>query len=230
MVMKLRHTELSIPAGPIWLRANLAHAPDVRALVIVAQTAVGQHESSREAYFAAALQAQGFATLLLDLITRHEDERDPDVRFNTPLLATRIDAVLDWLDHQPPLTGLSRGLCANGTGSGAAVRAASRAEGRLHALFCRGGRLDLAGAGPLATLTQPVFVVAGRDDPGRDMIARAYALIRTEKKWQDIGHAGALFVEPGTLETVSKLAAQWLDATLPPPTPASAPPEDAPAT
>ena len=227
--MKLRHTELSIPAGPVWLRANLVHAPDVRGLAIIAQTAVGQHETSREAYFASALQAAGFATLLLDLITRYEDERDPDVRFNTPLMATRIDAVLDWLDHQPPLTGLSRALCANGTGSGAAVRSAARAGDRLHALFCRGGRLDLAGAGPLGHLSQPVFVVAGRNDPGRDMIVRAYALIRADKKWQDIGGAGPLFSEPGVLETVSAFAAQWLTLTLPPSQPPTAPPEEAPA-
>ena len=40
--MKLRHTELSIPAGTIWLRARLAHAPDVRGLVIIAHTNNGE--------------------------------------------------------------------------------------------------------------------------------------------------------------------------------------------
>ena len=32
--MKLRHTQLSIPANGVWLDGMLAHAPDVRALAL----------------------------------------------------------------------------------------------------------------------------------------------------------------------------------------------------
>jgi dienelactone hydrolase len=224
--MKLRHTELSIPAGPVWLGGHLAHAPDTRALIVLLQTSAGNHRDSREAYVAQLLQQAGFATFLLDLLTPHEDARDPDARYNTPLLAARLEAALTWLDHQPPLQGLARGVLASGTGSGAAVRAASRTQDGFQALFCRAGRLDLAGAGPLANVGMPVYVAVGRKDPGRDMVRRAYELIRTEKQWQEIGDVDDLFDQPGALETATRLAASWFDHTLPaarPPGPAGAP-------
>ena len=230
-MMKLRQTELSLPAGPVWLRAHLAHAPDVRALVLIAQTSVGRHRDSREAYVADLLQKAGFATLLLDLLTAHEDERDPDVRFNTPLLATRIEAAFEWVDNQPPLIGLARALLTSGTGCGAAIRAASRTDEQFNALFCRAGRLDLAGAGPLGNVTMPVFVAVGTGDPGRSMIRRAYDLIRADKHWQDIGETDELFSRPGALEAVTTHAAKWFDKILPAPrTPSpEAPADGAPA-
>lgn len=228
--MKLRNIELSLPAGSVWLGAHMAHAPDVRALVILAQTAAGRHETSREAYVAEQLRQAHFATLILDLLTPQEESRDPDIRFNTPLLATRLEAALEWVDHQPPLEGLARGLMTSGTGSGAAVRVASRTEDRFNALFCRAGRLDLAGAGPLANVTMPVFVAVGRKDPGRNMIRRAYDLIRADKRWQEVGGADETFSQPGTLETVTGLAAPWFDQVLPLPRPPgeAEPPSDAP--
>jgi len=215
MGMKLRQTELSLPAAQVWLGGHLAHAPDARALVVITQTSAGNHRNSREAYVANLLQQAGFATLLMDLVTPHEETRDPDLRYNTPLLATRLEAALEWVDHQPPLAGLSRGVLASGTGSGAAIRAASRTDEQFNALFCRAGRLDLAGVGPLANVSMPVFVAAGRKDPGRDMIRRAYDLIRAEKRWQDIGDADDLFTQPGALETVTRLASSWFEQTLP---------------
>ena len=212
--MKLRQTELNIPAGPVWLHAHLAHAPDVRGLVIITQIDAGENGGGADTRFAQALQSAGYATFLLNLLSDQEAARDADVRFNTPLLATRIEAAFDWLDHQPPLDGLARALAASGTGSGAAMRAASRADERLKALLCRAGRLDLAGARPLGTVAMPVFVAVGEADPGRDMIKRAFTLIRAEKTWRDIPDAGAQFTEAGTIEQTGKFAAAWLDDVL----------------
>ena len=139
-MMKLRHTALSIPAGPVWLEALLAHSPDAAGLVLVAQTAVGNHRDSREAHFTRRLQEAGFATLLFDLLTHYEETRDPDSRFNTPLLGQRIRAVFEWLRHQPPLAHLPVGFVASGTGCGAAVRALAHEPEMVDALVCRGGR------------------------------------------------------------------------------------------
>ena len=102
-MMKLRHSPLSIAAGPIWLEAMQAHSPDAPGLILVAQTTVGHHRDSREAHFVQRLQKAGYATLLFDLLTRYEENRDPDTRYIAPLLGTRIGAVFEWLRHQPPL-------------------------------------------------------------------------------------------------------------------------------
>lgn len=219
MTMKLRNIELSLPAGPIWLGARLAHAPDVRGLIIVTQTSAGRHDTSRDAYVTHQMQSAGYATLLLDLLTVHEESRDPDIRFNTPLLATRLEAALEWADHQPPLDGLARGVLCSGTASGAAVRVAARIDEGFDALFCRGGRMDLAGAGPLANVTMPVLVAVGRNDPGRDMLRRAYDLIKAPKQWQDIGGADDSFSQPGALDAATTLAANWFPQVLRAPQP-----------
>jgi hypothetical protein len=117
--VKLRHTPISLPATDVWLDGLLAHAPDVRGLALIPQTSVGNHRDSRDAYVAAALQREGFATLILDLITRYEHNRDPDIRYNIPLLTRRVIAASDWLGHQPPLKRLAVGILGAATGSGA---------------------------------------------------------------------------------------------------------------
>ncbi|MBT0961321.1 alpha/beta hydrolase [Denitromonas iodatirespirans] len=209
MSLTLRHTTLSLPAGPVWLAARLAHAPDVRALVILARSTLDDDQSASETAICHALNQAGYATLGLDLVTPHEDERDPDLRYNTPLLATRIEAALAWLDHQPPLHDLARGLVTGGTASGAAIRAASRSTDRLHALFCIGGRIDLAGAGPLRALALPLCVAVGQHAPGRAMMHQAYSLIRTEAAWQEIDDTG--LSAPATLARIIPVLVRWFD-------------------
>ena len=61
-MMKLRHTPISIAAGPVWLEALQAHSPDADGLILIAQNSVGNHRNSREAHFAHCLQNAGFAT------------------------------------------------------------------------------------------------------------------------------------------------------------------------
>ena len=63
-MMKLRHTPISIAAGPVWLEALQAHSPDADGLILIAQNSVGNHRNSREAHFAHCLQNAGFATLI----------------------------------------------------------------------------------------------------------------------------------------------------------------------
>ena len=155
-MMKLRHSPLSIAAGPIWLEAMQAHSPDAPGLILIAQSAVGHHRDSREAHFVQRLQKAGYATLLFALLTRYEENRAPDTRYNAPLLGTRIGAVFEWLRHQPPLAELPVGLVASGTGSAAAVRAVAKEPEMVGALVCRGGRPSLAGIAPLRQTIQQV--------------------------------------------------------------------------
>ena len=220
MSLTLRHTTLSLPAGPVWLTARLAHAPDVRGLVILARSTLDDEQTARERAIGDALNRAGFATLGLDLATTHEDERDPDLRYNTPLLANRIEAALAWLDHQPPLHGLARGLVASGTASGAALRAASRSADRLSALFCLGGRIDLAGAGPLGALALPLCLAVSHDDPARAMLRQAFGLIHGGAQWHDADDAG--LTAPAALARVIPVLVHWFEQHLP--APANTPP------
>jgi len=220
--VKLRNTILSIPAERVWLDAWLAHAPDVRGLALILQPSAASDAGSRESHVARVLQADGFATLTLNLLTRHEEARDPDARYNVPQMANRILAVTEWIGHQPPLAPLAIGLVAAGTASGGAVRAAWKAPEHFAAIVCRGGRPDLAGAAPLAALRLPIRIVVGGADPDLAIITQAYEHLRGPRDWQRVDGAGALFVEPGALERFARLASEWLARQLPPPRPVDA--------
>jgi dienelactone hydrolase len=226
--VKLRHTPISLPATDVWLDGLLAHAPDVRGLALIPQTSVGNHRDSRDAYVAAALQREGFATLILDLITRYEHNRDPDIRYNIPLLTRRVIAASDWLGHQPPLKRLAVGILGAATGSGAVVRAAAKAPERFDALVCRGGRPDLAGAAPLRALRVPMRFLVGSEDTTAPILQQAYGMLTGPHDWQVVPGAGELFAEPGALEAASLLAAEWFQRHLSPPAPQSEEPDEPP--
>ncbi|MCK6374853.1 MAG: dienelactone hydrolase family protein [Zoogloea sp.] len=213
-MMKLRHTELSIPAGPVWLEALQAHAPDSAGLIVIAQTAVGNHRESREAHFAQRLQDAGFSTLIFDLLTRYEENRDPDTRYNTPLLGQRINALFEWLRHQPPLTDLPIGLVASGTGSAAAIRAIAREPEMIGAFVCRGGRPGLAGITPLRQVACPTLMIVGSHDENLPNVRQAFDLIGGRKTWRSIAGTDEFFREPGALDDAATLAAEWFHAHL----------------
>lgn len=214
--MKLRHSLISIPADGIWLDGSLAHAPDVRGLALVVQPGASQATHQREAEIAGVLQQAGFATLTLDLLTRHEEQRDPDARFNVSRLTDRILAAVDWVDHQPPLAALPIGLLGSGTASAAVIRAAVKNPERFDALACLAGRPDLAGASPLRSLKVPTLFVVGRDDPGTAIMRQAFEMISALREWHAAGGAEPERVSRQELEASTALAAQWFVQQLPP--------------
>ena len=77
--MKLRNTLISIPAQGAWLDGLLAHAPDVRGLAVLPQSSGHPALDTGPRPLELALQSRGFATMRLDLLTRQEALRDPDV-------------------------------------------------------------------------------------------------------------------------------------------------------
>lgn len=223
--MKLRNTTLSIATGAAWLDARLAHAPNVAGLIVILKPGSVADEEGREAYIARTMQASGYATLTVDLLTHHEETRDPDARYNVPQLASRIEGVRDWIAHQPPLEGLAVGLISCDTATGAAIRTAARHPGDYAAIAARGGRADLAGGGPLRALATPLCLVVGDQDPGRAMIRHAFELVSAPNEWVEAPGVSELFIEPGALDGFCRHAAAWFARHLPPPQPRASSPE-----
>lgn len=188
--MKLRNTLISIPAGGAWLDGVLSHAPDVRGLVLLPASDTYHPPRIDASRLANALQEAGFATMSLNLLTRHEAARDADAGFNVSLLASRLAAAIDWTDHQPPLAPLPLGLVATGTACAAVVRAVSTPPERVVAIACLGGRPDLAGAAPLRALTVPTRFIVDRSDPQAAIAEAAYALIpKSVSSWREVSAA-----------------------------------------
>lgn len=181
--MKLRHTQLSIPANGVWLDGMLAHAPDVRALALCLHS--HGHPALEQAArpLELALQAAGFATMVVNLLTRQEAQRDPDAPYNIPRLTERILAATEWTAHQPPLAGLPLAVVAGDTGCAAAIRAAVKAPETFAAIACLGGRADLAGAEPLRAVRTPVRLVVTPGSAEAAILERAYPLMKGNHHW-----------------------------------------------
>lgn len=210
--------DLDLPADGRHLPARWQAPARPRAAVLLLQAAGGLHATSRNAYLAEALGRAGFGCLMADLLTRHEDHRHPDARYNIALLARRLLAARTWLASQPLAAGLPLALFAAGTAAAAALRVAARGDADLCAVMCRSGRPDLAGAGLLRALACPTLLITGEHDAGNVAVNRsAWELLSCEKALVVVPGAGELFQEPGALEAVANHAVDWLNRRIPAP-------------
>ncbi|MGA2930712.1 MAG: phosphoribosyltransferase, partial [Acidimicrobiales bacterium] len=96
------------------------------------------------------------------------------------------------------------------TGAGAALWAAAEPGSSIAAVVSRGGRPDLAGP-KLAQVRAPtLLIVGGRDEVVLELNRQAQSQMRCESRLVVVPGATHLFEEPGALQEVSRLAADWL--------------------
>jgi dienelactone hydrolase len=219
-----------VPAGGARLAGELTVPPQAFGFVLFAHGSGSSRFSTRNQFVARILEQTGLATLLLDLLTPEEealDRRTGHLRFDIPLLATRLVAIIDWFKRQPALSSPGRPAVSTGdapalntlpvcifgasTGGGAALRAAADRPDEVAAVVSRGGRPDLA-AGALPDVVAPtLLIVGGEDTPVLAMNRDAMPRMRGEVSLEIIPGATHLFEEPGTLERVARLAAEWFN-------------------
>lgn len=205
--------EREVLIGALQLPGNLTLPAGAGALVLFAHGSSSSRQSPRNRAVARALNEQGMATLLFDLLNLDEEQDRTNV-FDIALLADRLIAAVQWIDGQPELARLPLGLFGASTGAAAALVAAARLGGRVGAVVLRGGRPDLA-AGALEQVTAPtLLIVGGLDDVVIELNEQAYARLRVEKALEIVPDATHLFPEPGALERVMALAADWFSTHL----------------
>lgn len=179
-------------------------------LVIFAHGSGSSRHSPRNQRVARALNGAGLRTMLLDLLTPEEEQTDLVTarhRFDIDLLGERVGRAVDWaLDElQPPAVG----LFGASTGAAAALMAAASRPEAVGAIVSRGGRPDLAGA----TLTQvrcpTLLIVGGRDTTVLDLNRTVLDELGPGHDLQIVAGATHLFEEPGALDEVASLAADW---------------------
>ena len=203
-----------VPVGATELEGDLAVPAGARGVVLFAHGSGSSRFSSRNRYVAAELNALGLATLLVDLLTRDEEEAERytgHLRFDIGMLADRLVAAIRWLGEHPSTRTLPVGLFGASTGGGAALVAAAELPGKVGAVVSRGGRPDLA-AEALARVRAPtLLIVGGEDVPVIGMNEEAMARIPagTEVRLEIVPGATHLFEESGTLEEVARLARGW---------------------
>ena len=205
---------ISIPPG---LTGDLTIPPEAQGVVLFAHGSGSSRLSPRNRYVAHVLQSAGLATLLIDLLTPEEeclDQATAHLRFDIGLLAERLLSATDWLQFESQTRPLRIGYFGASSGAGAAlVAAASRVE-LIRAVVSRGGRPDLAGDA-LAEVKAPVLLIVGsNDDVVIEINQAALEQLPGEKKLKIVPGASHLFEEPGTLEQVAELAANWFTSHL----------------
>jgi putative phosphoribosyl transferase len=213
-----------IPVHGGRLAADLRCPARPLGLVIFAHGSGSSRFSSRNRVVAESLERRRFATLLLDLLTREEEQIDRHTsiyRFDVDLLAERVMLATDWVATRDDLAALPIGYFGASTGAAAALIGAAGRPTRVHAVVSRGGRPDLAGDALPRVQAPTLLIVGGDDEPVIEMNQTAMQRMNALVELEIVPGATHLFEEPGTLDEVIRLTVaaldQWLGGATPPP-------------
>jgi predicted phosphoribosyltransferase/dienelactone hydrolase len=199
-----------VVVGPHHLEGLLGRPPDAKGLVIFAHGSGSGRFSPRNNHVARRLEAAGFATLLMDLLSSDE-EADRSNVFDIELLASRVVEATDWARSRPALSQLPIAYFGASTGGGAALAAAAMNPGHVSAVVSRGGRPDLAGDSLPQVEAPTLLLVGSRDEQVLELNRRAMARMNCTVELCVVPGAGHLFEEPGTLDYVVRQATSWFE-------------------
>ena len=205
-------------------------------IVIFAHGSESSRHSPRNQFVSQALNNDGLATLLVDLLTQEEET---DIRmqkmqckvpglvlnkFNIKLLSRRLVTIIDWISSSLLTTTLIIkgvenhnnsiiGIFGASTGMAAALIAAAQRPDIVAAIVSRSGRPDLADLQSQQKVKAPTLFIVGGNDDKRVIDVNNKALTQLvnvqKKKVITVPGATHLFEEPGALEEVARLASGW---------------------
>jgi pimeloyl-ACP methyl ester carboxylesterase len=198
--------DVEIPAGSLKLPGMLEIPEGAKGLVVFAHGSGSSRFSKRNNFVAQVLRDYGMGTLLFDLLTEEED-RIYENRFDIPLISKRLVLATQWAMKEHP--DLKIGLFGSSTGSAAALIAASALGDKISAVVSRGGRPDLAMSILPEVKASTLLIVGGADYGVIELNQKAYEALASEKVISIVPGATHLFEEPGALEEVARLAAEW---------------------
>lgn len=199
-----------IPIATAVLAGNLDIPDGAAGIVVFAHGSGSSRHSPRNRFVAHSLREAGVGTLLIDLLTSEEEQRDLETgeyRFDIPLLADRLCGIVDWLAENPRTAAMTVGLFGSSTGAAAALIAAAERP-RIAAIVSRGGRVDLANDVFSDVHAPTLMLVGGLDEPVLRLNEKAARVLRGSKL-VIIPGATHLFEEPGALDEVARQAALW---------------------
>ena len=203
---------VQVSAGAVALNADLRVPAGARGLVIFAHGSGSSRFSRRNRQVAEFLGHRGFATLLLDLLTTQEETVDDvtaEYRFDIARLGPRVSAAADWVATRPDIGALPIGCFGASTGAAAALIAAADRPAAIAAVVSRGGRPDLAGEALRRVEAPTLLIVGGHDEPVIELNRDAMRQMHAHVELEVVPGATHLFEEPGTLDQVADLAANW---------------------
>jgi putative phosphoribosyl transferase len=204
-------TDVAVPVEGAVLEGTLSVPEAASGLVVFAHGSGSGRRSPRNRRVATTLNEAGIGTLLIDLLTPDEERADRvtgEHRFDIGLLAHRVLGTIDWL-RTGPGADFRIGLFGASSGAAAALVAAAERPDFVSAVVSRGGRPDLAGSALRRVQAPTLLIVGGADEQVLELNRRALALLPGKKRLVVVPGATHLFEEPGALEEVARLAADW---------------------
>ncbi|AZL50084.1 dienelactone hydrolase family protein [Stutzerimonas stutzeri] len=205
-------TPMRFTLGKARLHGDLCVPAAARGLVVFVHGSGSSRHSPRNQSVARCFNEMGLATLLFDLLTKHEqpiDEITRQLRFDIPLLSQRLTGVIDQLSSDVQLRELRIGLFGASTGAAAALTTAASRPADIAAVVSRGGRVDLAEPSLARVHAASLFIVGSRDLEVLELNRAAAARLQCEHQLVVVPGASHLFEEHGTLEEVARLAGDW---------------------
>ncbi|HWP90911.1 MAG TPA: dienelactone hydrolase family protein [Thermodesulfobacteriota bacterium] len=199
---------IEIPADSVTLEGEINLPKEAKGVVIFAHGSGSSRLSPRNVFVARVLQSAGLGTLLFDLLTKEEDLIYEN-RFDIPLLGRRLKAATIWVKDQVRTSSPQVGYFGASTGAAAAIMAAAELGEEVKAIVSRGGRPDLAKKALGQVLAPTLFIVGGNDRFVLKLNRDAMLHMKNITELKVIPGASHLFEEPGTLEEVARLAAEW---------------------
>lgn len=204
--------ELLIPVGDVRLEGTLMMPAHATGLVLFAHGSGSSRHSPRNHHVATILNERRLGTLLFDLLTADEeriDALDASIRFDVELLADRLIGATESLLARRIVGDVPIGYFGGSTGAAAALIAAARKPGLVAAVVSRGGRPDLA-IPYLEQLRAPtLLIVGGMDTWVLGANREAASRMTAPHEVTVVPGATHLFEEPGALDQVARLAADW---------------------
>lgn len=202
-----------IKVNNITLEGMLGIPEDAKGVIIFSHGSGSSRYSPRNNYVAEKLRNNGFATLLLDLLTP-EENLDYMNRFNIDLLGKRLEFATKWIHENPKTKKLPIAYFGASTGAASALYAISEYKNIVKTVVSRGGRPDLA-EDVLGKVDIPVLlIVGGNDHIVINLNKKAMRKIKSKKELKIVNGASHLFEEKGALDQVVDLCLQWFKTEL----------------
>ena len=209
-----RSDRREVRIGPLGLAGALHVPAAANALVVFAHGSGSSRFSPRNMAVANALNEQGMATLLFDLLTPDEEENRANV-FDIPLLAERLIAVVHWIDQRAANSASCRLACSAPAPARRPRWSPPPGSARASAPWYRAAAGPISRMARLTQVTAPTLLIVGGLDYGViELNEQAFARLRAPKALEIVPGATHLFPEPGALEPVIELAAHWFKSHL----------------
>lgn len=205
----IHKTEIIIPIeANVNLTGDLNLPKNAETLVIFSHGSGSSRLSPRNRHVSDLLNKEGFATLLIDLLTREEDNLIEN-RFNINLLTDRLVYVTRYMLQMQGFENMRIGYFGASTGAASALKAAAEMGGMIKAVVSRGGRPDLASIALQKAKAPTLLIVGSLDIEVLGLNEVAYSQLHCTKKLEIVEGASHLFEEPGKLDIVADLASNW---------------------